>query len=92
MGTLTIIPYAPKPPKRTIREPVSKSIARQLSSRDTSFQINSNDVPIEVPLAVGRAADDNHWYQKGFGDDLAGIRGTYFDRARSSPLPLFNAI
>lgn len=48
MATLTFKPYVPKPLEGNIRKPVSKSITRQPSFFDKSFQINSNNVPIKV--------------------------------------------
>jgi hypothetical protein len=95
MATLTIIPYAPKPPNGSSRKPPSKSIARLPSSLDKSFQIDSDDVPIEVPPALGGAAGNYNWCRKAVrdseaivqdaqvsGDDLVGTRGMYSDRPR----------
>jgi len=101
MATLTFKPYVPKPPKNNIRKPISKSIARQPSSLNKSFQIDSNDKPIKVPPALGRGADNNNWCQMSIGDsktivqdaqvsrdDLVGTQGIYI--FRPSPLrPLY---
>ena len=65
------IPYIPKPPKDNIRKPISKSIARQSSSLDKSFQIDSNDMPIEVPPALGGVAGNSNLCQNAVGDSEA---------------------
>jgi hypothetical protein len=105
MPTLTIIPYVPKPPNGSIRKTPSKFIAGQPSSLGKSFQINSNDVPIEVLLALGGAAGNYNWCQKAVGDseaivqdaqvsgdDLVGTRSMYSGRPRRGPLSLSDAI
>jgi hypothetical protein len=48
MATLTIIPYAPKPPKSNLRKPISKSIISQPSFLDENLRIDSSDVPKSI--------------------------------------------
>lgn len=74
MATLTIIPYAPKPPNGSIRKPPSKFIARRPSSPDKNLLIDSSDVPVEVLPALGGAARDNNWSQKAVSDNEAAMQ------------------
>jgi len=106
MATLTIIPYAPKPPKSNLRKPISKSIISQPSFLDENLRIDSSDVPISVPLALhGAAGNSNSWYPKVGGDseataqivhsggnDIVGARGMCSDPLYPLPLSLSNII
>jgi hypothetical protein len=61
--------------------------------KDKSFQIDSSNVPVEVPPALGRAASNNNWCQMSVGDsktivqdaqalrdDLTRTQGIYLER------------